>query len=148
MASLRDADLDLKLRARESEERILKAQHRLLALRLQMGGLIGSGQLGPPLCVLFEGWDASGQGVSIRRREQAALKRWNLTGGDCRNMARRADYEEAVEEMLATTDHELAPWHVIAAESTRYARVRVLEIVISTIEDALRICGQSPVEVA
>src|SRR5436305_4934938 len=67
MASLRDADLDLKLRARESEERILKAQHRLLALRLQMGGLIGSGQLGPPLCVLFEGWDASGKGGSIRR---------------------------------------------------------------------------------
>jgi hypothetical protein len=36
---------------------------------------------------------------------------------------------------------------VIAAESKRYARVRVLEIVISTIEDALRISGQSPVEV-
>src|SRR5690348_18397862 len=32
-----------------------------------MGGLIGDGQLGPPLCVLFEGWDASGKGGSIRR---------------------------------------------------------------------------------
>src|SRR5918911_473927 len=67
MASLRGADLDLTLRARESEERILKDQRRLLALRLQMGGLIGSGQLGPPVCVLFEGWDASGKGGSIRR---------------------------------------------------------------------------------
>jgi polyphosphate kinase 2 (PPK2 family) len=83
----------------------------------------------------------------FRAREQDPLKRWKLTGEDWRNMSRRADYEEAVEEMLATTDHELAPWHVIAAESKRYARVRVLEIVISTIEDALRICGQSPVEV-
>ena len=67
MASLRDADLKKKLGARESEERIVKAQHRLLALRLQMGGLIGDGTLGPPLCILFEGWDASGKGGSIRR---------------------------------------------------------------------------------
>src|SRR6516225_357275 len=67
MASLSDADLSLKLAARESELRISKAQRRLLALRLQMGGLIGGGALGPPLCVLFEGWDASGKGGSIRR---------------------------------------------------------------------------------
>jgi polyphosphate kinase 2 (PPK2 family) len=62
VASLRDADLRLKLNARESELRIVKAQRRLLALRLQAGGLIGDAQLGPPLCVLFEGWDASGKG--------------------------------------------------------------------------------------
>ena len=62
MASLSDADLRLKLSERESQERILKAQRRLLALRLQLGGLIGGPELGPPLCVLFEGWDASGKG--------------------------------------------------------------------------------------
>src|SRR3977135_364829 len=67
MASLRDADLTLKLSARESEERIVKAQRRLLALRLQLAGLIGGERLGPPLCVLFEGWDASGKGGAIRR---------------------------------------------------------------------------------
>ena len=67
MASLSDADLQLKLSERESQERILKAQRRLLALRLQLGGLIGGPELGPPLCVLFEGWDASGKGGSIRR---------------------------------------------------------------------------------
>ena len=252
MASLRDVNLDVKLGARESQERILKAQRRLLALRLQMGGLIGAGQLGPPLCVLFEGWDASGKGGCIRRlvstldprhvrvaqfaapsaderrhhflhrfsaalpgwggmavldrswygrvlvervegfaseeewrraypqivqweaalaaegmvlvkfwlhisqdeqlrrfraREQDPLKRWKLTGEDWRNMSRRTDYEEALQEMLATTDHEPAPWHVIAAESKRYARVRVLELVVLAIEDALRTCGQTPIEV-
>lgn len=62
-----DADLGLKLTAGESERRIAQAQRRLLALRLQMGGLIGGSELGPPLCVLFEGWDASGKGGSIRR---------------------------------------------------------------------------------
>ena len=67
MASLRDADLELKMDASESEQRILQAQRRLLALRLQLGGLIAGGELGPPLCVLFEGWDASGKGGIIRR---------------------------------------------------------------------------------
>jgi polyphosphate kinase 2 (PPK2 family) len=252
VATLRDADLKLKLSSRESQERIAEAQRRLLALRLQMGGLLGDGQLGPPLCVLFEGWDASGKGGSIRRlvspldprhvrvaefaaptedekrhhfldrfasalpgwggmavldrswygrvlvervegfatedewrraypqivgweaglategmvivkfwlhvsedeqlrrfraRERDPLKRWKLTGEDWRNLSRRSDYEQAVEEMLAATDHEVAPWHVVSAESKRYARVEVLETVISTIEDALRVSGQTPFDV-
>jgi polyphosphate kinase 2 (PPK2 family) len=67
VASLGEADLELKLSAREGEQRVLHAQRRLLALRLQLGGLIGGAQLGPPLCVLFEGWDASGKGGCIRR---------------------------------------------------------------------------------
>src|ERR1700727_3985448 len=44
------------------------AQDRLLQLRLVLGGLIGDNpQLGPPVCVLFEGWDASGKGGAIKR---------------------------------------------------------------------------------
>jgi hypothetical protein len=35
---------------------------------------------------------------------------------------------------------------VIAAESKPYARVRVLELVIASIEQALRALGSSPVE--
>ncbi len=251
MASLRDADLSLKLSARESQQRIVESQRRLLALRLQMGGLLGSGALGPPLCVLFEGWDASGKGGGIRRlvspldprhvrvsqfaapsdderrhhflhrfspalpgwggmavldrswygrvlvervegfaaeeewrraypqivqwesalaaegmvlvkfwlhvsedeqlrrfraREKDPLKRWKLTGEDWRNLSRRAAYEEAVEEMLTATDHAAARWQVVAAESKHYARVRVLELVISAIGNALREQGQTPVE--
>jgi AMP-polyphosphate phosphotransferase len=247
-----DADLGLKLAAAESERRIAQAQRRLLALRLQMGGLIGRSELGPPLCVLFEGWDASGKGGSIRRlispldprhvrvaqfaapsdderrhhflhrftpalpgwggmavldrswygrvlvervegfateaewrraypqiigfesglateglvlvkfwlqvseeeqvrrfraRERNPLKRWKLTDEDWRNLSRRADYELAVEEMLRTTDHAAAPWHVVAAESKHYARVSVLETVNSRIEEALRAAGQEPVNV-
>jgi AMP-polyphosphate phosphotransferase len=251
VASRQDADLGLKLSASESQRRIATAQRRLLALRLQLGGLIGDAQLGPPLCVLFEGWDASGKGGSIRRlvspldprhvrvtqfaapsdderrhhflhrfsaalpgwggmavldrswygrvlverveglasesewrraypqivqwesglaqegavfaklwleisedeqlrrfrsRERDPLKRWKLTGEDWRNLSHRADYEEAIEDMLAATDHRAAPWHVVAAESKPYARVKVLEIVISTIEDALRELGRDPIE--
>ena len=252
MASLKDADLALKLGAREGQERVLEAQRRLLALRLQLGGLLEGPELGPPLCVLFEGWDASGKGGAIRRlvspldprhvrvaqfgaptpdekrhhflhrfapplpgwggmtvidrlwygrvlvervegfateaewrraypqivqwetdlategtvlvkfwlhvsedeqlrrfraRERDPLKRWKLTGEDWRNLSRRADYEQAIEEMLAETDHAPAPWQMIAAESKPFARATVLETVISRIEAALRALGRNPVRI-
>jgi polyphosphate kinase 2 (PPK2 family) len=252
VASLSDADLSLKLSREESEGRIGRAQRRLLALRLQLGGLIEGPELGPPLCVLFEGWDASGKGGCIRRlaspldprhvrvtqfgppspderrhhflhrfspalpgwggmavldrswygrvlvervealaseaewrraypqiveweaglaiegavlvklwlhvsedeqlrrfraRERDPLKRWKLTGEDWRNLSRRADYEQAIEDMLAATDHDRAPWHIVAAESKPYGRVKVLEIVIASIENALRALGREPVQV-
>lgn len=67
MASLDDVDLSLKLSGSDGLKQLQAAQRRLLALRLQAGGLIGDGRLGPPLCILFEGWDASGKGGAIRR---------------------------------------------------------------------------------
>jgi AMP-polyphosphate phosphotransferase len=67
MAALQGVDLSLKLTSKEGLERLGRAQRRLLALRLQCAGLIGDGTLGPPLCILFEGWDASGKGGAIRR---------------------------------------------------------------------------------
>jgi polyphosphate kinase 2 (PPK2 family) len=67
VASLQGVDLSKKLSKPEGQQRLEAAQRRLLALRLQAGGLIGSGRLGPPLCVVFEGWDASGKGGAIRR---------------------------------------------------------------------------------
>jgi AMP-polyphosphate phosphotransferase len=67
MGALDDVDLSLKLSRAESERRIAEAQRRLLELRLRLGGLVGDGSLGPPVCVLFEGWDASGKGGVIRR---------------------------------------------------------------------------------
>ena len=60
-------DLSLKLSKDEEAERLEAAQDRLLALRLRLGGQVGDGELGPPLCVLFEGWDASGKGGAIKR---------------------------------------------------------------------------------
>src|SRR2546426_12477079 len=67
MGRLDDVDLSLKLSRKEQDERLAAAQERLSALRLQLGGLIGDGRLGPPVCALFEGWDASGKGGTIKR---------------------------------------------------------------------------------
>ena len=64
---LAQLDLSLKLSREEEAERLAAGQRRLLALRLQLGGKIGDGRLGPPVCILFEGWDASGKGGAIKR---------------------------------------------------------------------------------
>ena len=66
--ALAGLDLSLKLTPGEEQPRLVAAQERLLELRLVLGGLIGSDpQIGPPVCVVFEGWDASGKGGAIKR---------------------------------------------------------------------------------
>jgi polyphosphate kinase 2 (PPK2 family) len=68
MGRLSELDLSLRLSAEVEAQRLAVAQQRLLQLRLLSGGLIGeTGQLGPPLCIVFEGWDASGKGGCIKR---------------------------------------------------------------------------------
>lgn len=67
MGRLDEVDLSLKYSKEEGEERLDAAQERLAALRLTIGGQIGSGKIGPPVCVIFEGWDASGKGGAIKR---------------------------------------------------------------------------------
>src|SRR4051794_27780941 len=67
MGRLDDLDLSVRLPREEAEARLAAAQTRLLALRLVLGGLVGDRGIGPPVCVLFEGWDASGKGGAIRR---------------------------------------------------------------------------------
>ena len=242
MTSLDDLDLTLDLSKKEEAARLGAAQERLLELRLTMGGLIGEGTLGPPLCVVFEGGDASGKGGAIKRlvdrldprhvrvasvaaptydekrhhylwrfwpllpgwggmavldrswygrvlvervegfatdaewgraydeindferslalegmilvkfwlhvspgeqlkrfeaRAGDPLKRWKLTPEDWRNREKRPAYDNAVEEMVQRTDSGWAPWHLVEADSKRYARVKVVETVVARVEEAL-----------
>lgn len=251
MGALDDVDLGLSLSRAEEAEELEKAGRRLAQLRLTLGGLIGPRRLGPPLCVAFEGWDASGKGGAIKRlvapldprhvrvaqfaapsegerrhhflhrfwpalpgwggmsvydrtwygrvlvervegyasekewrrayeeivafermladegtvlvkvwlhisegeqlkrfeaRAEDPLKAWKLTEDDWRNRSRRADYEAAVEEMVARTGTEAAPWHLVSAESKRYARVAVVRLVNESIEAGMRRIGQEPPE--
>ena len=67
MGRLDDVDLSLKLSSEEEASRLDAAGERLLELRLVLGGLVGDHAIGPPVCVLFEGWDASGKGGAIKR---------------------------------------------------------------------------------
>jgi polyphosphate kinase 2 (PPK2 family) len=74
----------------------------------------------------------------FKRREKKPLKRWKLTEDDWRNREKRPAYEQAVEDMLDRTDHELARWHLVEADDKRYARVKVLETVCAEIERGAR----------
>jgi AMP-polyphosphate phosphotransferase len=248
---LAEVDLTRSLSGEEAEARLLAGQRRLLTLRLQLAGLIGEGRLGPPLLVLFEGWDASGKGGAIkrlvapldprhvrvaqfaaptedeqrhhflqrfwpalpgwggmavldrswygrvlvervrglaseaqwtrayddiaafermlagdgtalvklwlevspeeqlrrfRRREKDPLRRWKLTDEDWRNREKRPAYDAAVEDMVRRTDTGWAPWHLVEGDSKRWARVKVLETVIATIEDGIRGHGFEPAD--
>jgi polyphosphate kinase 2 (PPK2 family) len=67
MGRLDEVDLSLEYGKKEGLKKLEKAQRRLALLRLTLGGQIGSGQLGPPVCVVMEGWDASGKGGAIQR---------------------------------------------------------------------------------
>jgi AMP-polyphosphate phosphotransferase len=67
MGRLDDLDLSLKLSKEEEAERLDAGWNRLEALRLALGGKLHGYGLGPPVCVLFEGWDASGKGGAIKR---------------------------------------------------------------------------------
>lgn len=249
MGRLDEIDLSLELSPKEEARALDRAWGRLAQLRLTLGGLIGDGRLGPPLCVLFEGWDASGKGGCIKRlvapldprhvrvvqfaaptedekrhhflsrfspvlpgwggmavldrswygrvlvervegyatreqwlrayeeisayerslaaegmvlvkiwlqisdaeqlrrferRQKDPLKAWKLTDEDWRNREKRDQYTEALEDMLARTDQPEAPWHLVAAESKRYARVEVVRTVIERIEQGMRAAGIEP----
>jgi polyphosphate kinase 2 (PPK2 family) len=250
MGRLDDVDLSLSLTRGEEEGQLNAAWERLTELRLTLGGLIGAREIGPPVLVLFEGWDAAGKGGSIKRlvapldprhvhvaqfaaptedekrhhflwrfwpqlpgwggmtvfdrtwygrvlvervdglasreewlrayeeingfersladegtiivklwlhiseseqlkrfqqRAKNPLKAWKLTEEDWDNRGKRAEYEQAVEDMIARTDQPRAPWQLIAAESKRYARVAVVGAVIAAIEEGMRAWGhESP----
>jgi AMP-polyphosphate phosphotransferase len=249
MGRLDEIDLSPHLGKKEEKRELDRVQKRLAQLRLTLGGQIGPEELGPPLCVLFEGWDASGKGGAIKRlvapldprhvrvvefaaptpdelrhqylwrfwsvlpgrggmavfdrswygrvlvervegfatreewlraydeinafekalvddgmilvklwmhvsdeeqlhrfqkREKNTLKSWKLTDEDWRNRERRPDYAQAAEDMIARTDQPDAPWHLIPAESKRFARVKVIETVIEAIERSMRDSGTEP----
>jgi AMP-polyphosphate phosphotransferase len=249
MTRLSSVDLSLALPKKEAKAELKAAQERLVHLRLLLGGQIGPKELGPPLCVVFEGWDASGKGGAIQRlvseldprhvrvaqfaapthdekrhhflwrfwpklpgwggmavldrswygrvlvervegfasvdawqrayseivdfettlaaegmilvkfwmhvspeeqlrrfekRRDDPYKTWKLTDEDWRNREKRDAYEEAVEEMLARTECPAAPWHVVAADDKRWARVDVVRTVARAMEQALIDRGIDP----
>jgi polyphosphate kinase 2 (PPK2 family) len=246
MTRLSKVDLSASLKTREAAARLDAGLRRLLYLRLVLGGQLGEHRIGPPLCVVFEGWDASGKGGAIKRMvspldprhvrvaqfaaptydekrhhflwrfwpvlpgwggmavldrswygrvlvervekfatkaqwtraydeivefertltaegmilvkfwmhvsEQEQLRRfesrandplrsWKLTDEDWRNRKKRRQYEAAVEQMLARTDHPKAPWHVVAGDDKKLARVTVVETVCDTVEAELTRLG-------
>jgi polyphosphate kinase 2 (PPK2 family) len=66
MGRLASLDLTQRLDRFEYERRLAAGQTRLQHLRLTLGGLMGTGRLGPGVLVVMEGPDASGKGGAIK----------------------------------------------------------------------------------
>ncbi|MEO3429939.1 polyphosphate kinase [Pelagibius sp. CAU 1746] len=84
----------------------------------------------------------------LKRFEQRLadpMKRWKLTYEDFRNRKRRPDYEKAVEEMIARTSTVRAPWHVIAANDKKYARIEALSLIAETLAEGVDL-GPRPMD--
>jgi len=58
------------------------------------------------------------------------LKRWKLTYEDFRNREKWDEAEVAVNDMLARTSTNIAPWHVIPANNKKYARIKAIQTVV------------------
>jgi len=87
--------------------------------------------------IVVKFWVHISQQEQLRRfkaREQDPLKQWKLTDEDWRNRDRWDDYAAAVEEMVDRTDTTWSPWHLIAGDNKKAARIAVMDAVISEIE--------------
>ncbi|HEX6592565.1 MAG TPA: polyphosphate:AMP phosphotransferase [Moraxellaceae bacterium] len=73
----------------------------------------------------------------FREREDVAFKNHKITPEDWRNREQWDAYEAAVNDMVAQTDRQQAPWTLVPSDDVEYARIHVLKTICHAIEDAL-----------
>ncbi len=81
--------------------------------------------------------DSDEQLARFTARQNTPSKRWKITDEDWRNRSKWNEYEIAVNEMLQKTSTVEAPWIVVESNDKKYARIRVLEELISIISRRL-----------
>ncbi|NOC82443.1 MULTISPECIES: polyphosphate kinase 2 family protein [unclassified Ruegeria] len=65
------------------------------------------------------------------------MKRWKLTYEDFRNREKWDVAEVAVDEMLARTSTEVAPWHVIPSNNKKYARITAMKAIVEAFSEGV-----------
>ena len=73
----------------------------------------------------------------FNERQNTPEKQWKITDEDWRNREKWDKYEVAVNEMIAKTSTEFAPWHIIPANDKKYARIATLKIINKVLEEKL-----------
>ncbi|MCF9033500.1 phosphate--AMP phosphotransferase [Acinetobacter nectaris] len=74
--------------------------------------------------------DKNEQERRFKAREETPHKRFKITDEDWRNRKKWDNYLQAASDMFANTDTVFAPWHIIATDNKRHARLQVLEAII------------------
>ena len=82
--------------------------------------------------------DKDEQERRFKERMENPEKQWKITDEDWRNREKWDQYEEAVNEMIIKTSTSYAPWIIVEGNNKYYARIKVLESVVSAIEERLK----------
>jgi polyphosphate kinase 2 (PPK2 family) len=75
-------------------------------------------------------------------RLEKSHKRYKVGLEDFRNIARRKQYLEAYNDMLDKTDTDHAPWHVIASDDKKQARLAGLRVIVEDLGRGVTITEQ------
>lgn len=81
--------------------------------------------------------DKDTQLARFTERQNTPEKRWKITDEDWRNREKWDLYEKAIDEMIAKTSTEFAPWNILESNDKHYARIKALRILIEAIEERL-----------
>jgi len=73
----------------------------------------------------------------FKLRQGTAYKRYKITDEDWRNRKKWPAYERAVEDMIARTSTDPAPWKVVASDDKLFSRIEVIESLCERIEECL-----------
>lgn len=82
-------------------------------------------------------WLEVGQAEQLRRflaREQDPLKQWKLSPIDIDGLAKWDAYCDAIDEMMARSNFDHAPWTVILSDDKRRARLAAIQTVLREID--------------
>ncbi len=82
--------------------------------------------------------DKNEQERRFKEREKISYKQHKITEEDYRNRERWDEYVAAVNDMVARTSTEYAPWHLIDANDKRFARVEVIKRYCQSLEKHLK----------
>ena len=82
--------------------------------------------------------DKDTQLARFTERQNTPEKQWKITDEDWRNREKWDQYEVAIDEMIAKTSTENAPWYIIQSNNKYYARIQAIQIVIDEIEKRLK----------
>lgn len=91
-------------------------------------------ETGATLIKIFVHVTQKTQDKRLRERIETPWKRWKTGLDDYRNRARRADYLDAMHEMFARTNTEIAPWVVIDGNDKKAARIAALTAIADALE--------------
>ncbi|MCQ2522369.1 MAG: polyphosphate:AMP phosphotransferase [Lachnospiraceae bacterium] len=81
--------------------------------------------------------DKDTQLARFNDRQNTPEKQWKITEEDWRNREKWDQYEVAIDEMIAKTNTDFAPWTILESNDKHYARIKALKTIIAAIEKRL-----------